>query len=163
MGIFAIFDIYINSDINEIMNFIIYDIVAKNKVRTYENFESILNRSIRENYNNCNVTFDAFNASITKLGNDDINFKREIYDLIFNYNFYFELYRKSEDRDSEMMKFLGFIMRKYLGDCVLTLNTVTVLIRKDEEIIVDETDTKRIKMLPYNLLELPVKLGKIDV
>lgn len=151
MALCMVLDIYIESDIEEIKEFVIEEIWKKKKIRPQGKLPSKKE----------SILFDAMWIDIyepDQIEKEDYMF---MYDLKVNTNIFFELYYMVEDCEMELMRFLGEILKKYEGDCVFNYNGVAVLMRREGKIIVDESDTRRTKKLPYELMGLSYDEGEI--
>jgi hypothetical protein len=84
------------------------------------------------------------------------------YGMEFNQRLWFDIYRNNPVWTVEFLKFIGRLLHLYPGDFVLEYNGETcVLMRKNGEIIVDDSGMRGYMTHPFNALGLPYKEGEI--
>ncbi|WP_019637137.1 hypothetical protein [Paenibacillus fonticola] len=108
------------------------------------------------------VITDGFNVSITE-GGDSVKFRSEDYGLNFKYKMWFDIYSDHSNGINELMKFVGSIMTRLNGECLLESNGDTpVMIRRDNMVIVDDKGLGGAKRFPFHELRLKYQEGIIN-
>lgn len=107
------------------------------------------------------VITDGFNVSITE-GGDSVKFRSEDYGLDFKYKMWFDIYSDHSNGINELMKFIGSVMIRLDGECLLESNGDTpIMIRRDNMVIVDDKGLKGTERFPFH--ELRLKYQEVSI
>ncbi|MDQ6419788.1 SitI3 family protein [Paenibacillus sp. LHD-117] len=126
--------------------------------------ESISNDEIIENSEKrYEISSDGFNLR-TREGSDGVKFRSEDYGINFRFEFWFDIYSYHTDWARELMGFIGRIMHRLDGDCLLESNgEIPILLKRDNVVIVDDKKLAGIEKFPFHALNLDYKEEDIKI
>lgn len=150
MGMFTIFEIYIDSCKAEVEEKIINELKDKFYTKVF---------GISSEKGTFTISTDSFTVYIDELKHEDVEDSIMAYGLILSYSFYFQLYQKYDESEEKVMEFVSVIMKLFEGDCAFCPNGDMRFVRDKGRIIVDETN--KIKY-SFDLLGLPYEKGDIS-
>lgn len=106
---------------------------------------------------------DYFSLSLRN-GGQHVEFRSQDYGMNFKYQFWFDIYTASPDWIEGMLTFIGKIIKKYDGDCVLESNGDTpIVMRKDGIVIVDDSKLRGTQRFPFHHLGIEVEEGNLEI
>lgn len=104
---------------------------------------------------------DGFGLILTGNG-DGVRFRSEDYQLGFRCQMWFDIYGDAPYAIREMMIFIGGVMRRLEGDCLLESNGDTpILLRRNRITVVDDSGLKGTQRFPFQELGIPFQEGAI--
>jgi hypothetical protein len=95
-----------------------------------------------------------YSLRVKRLEEQDVLFKNQNYGINFEYQFWFDIYTVTPNWLEGILSFVGKVMQKYKGDCVLESNgDIPIVIRKNGIVTVDNK-LHEIHKASFNLLKL---------
>lgn len=124
--------------------------VANGRPQIYEDTDEVLN-----------IWCEYFSLRVKK-GGQHVKFRSEDYGITFEYQFWFDVYTATPNWLEGMLCFVGKIMKKYNGNCVLEANGDTAIVmRKDNIIIADDKKLNGTQRFPFSKLGLEYHEGDL--
>lgn len=97
------------------------------------------------------IICDAFSMELTSI-EDYQKYREEEYGIKIDTHIYFEIYNGVGDWDEEMMRVVNYLMKTMVCDCVLEYYGISVMKKKDGNIVIEESLTGRTKKLLFDIL-----------
>lgn len=145
----------IESTFDELKEFIVEEIMKKNILT---NAKVVINSEKRLSF-----ISEAFNSSLS-VGGQGLIFMSEDYNMNLQYSMDFDIHSEYVRWAEELMTFIGCIIKKYSGGCVLESNGDNpILISRNGSVIVDDKKLKRTTRLPFELLGINYIEGSIEL
>ncbi|WP_150276037.1 SitI3 family protein [Paenibacillus tepidiphilus] len=107
------------------------------------------------------LTTDVYHLTVTE-GGDGVKFRSEDYRMSLDVQMWFDLYDGVEGRLNELMRFIGAVMQRHEGDCLLESNGDTaILLRKEQLVIADDSRLNGTQRFPFEHLGVSYREGTI--
>jgi hypothetical protein len=117
--------------------------------------------SLKSSHEELEASADGFGLFLT-VGGDGVRFRSEDHKLGFRFQMWFDIYGDAPNGIRDMMVFIGHIMRRLEGDCLLESNGDTpILLRRNRITIVDDSRLQGTQRFPFEELGIVYQEGAI--